>query len=305
MSNPKISNIQLNIWIITATIAPIIFYCDGNWVGTILWSIPIGFLVWCAMHFGQHWGGGIYNVVQCLWLSVVLSQLLGYSAECWPTGERTFPVVPLVLLMLATATSLKGSKCTASGISVLFWVMAFLLGVVVAAGVPELNGNYFVASADPISAPMMLALLLPSAAGFLVKEKTGKLSIVTVVVSSVSIAIWISCILSPEIAESVKWPFYEAAKGVQLFDVAKRLESLVSAGITVGNYALYSLLLCGVRDIGDRFQKGIEAVITATGISASLVLLNVVVDPAISVVVCFVLWIFLPLLGIMKRNGHV
>lgn len=304
LTDRKITAIQFNIWIVCAFIGPIIFHSDGNWVGSLLWGAAISLLVWTAIHFGHHWDGVIYNIVQCLWLSVVLSQMLPYSADCWPTGEQTFPVVPLALLALATISALKGSKCTAGGISVLFWVVAFLLGVVLAAGVPELNGAYLTPKIDTINAPMMLAFLLPAAAGFLHREKTGKLPFILAVALAGLVAIWISGILSPKIASTAPWPFYEAAKSVQLFDVAKRLESLVSAGVTVANYALYSLILCGVRNIGDKFQKGREAVVLAAGISGSIMLLNVAINPEISAVICGILWIFLPLLGIFKRKRN-
>ena len=304
MTDRRITTIQLNIWIVTAVIGPIIFYTDGNWSGILLWGAGISLLLWSVLRYGRHWDGVVYNVVQCLWLSVVLSQLLPYSADCWPTGEQTFPVVPMVLLVLATVSALKDSKCTASGISVLFWVVAFLLGVVLAAGAPEINSAYLVPKADVINAPMILAFLLPAAAGFLHRVKTGKLSLFLVVALGSIVAVWVSGILSPKIASITQWPFYEAAKSVQLFDVAKRLESLVSVGVTVGNYALYSLLLCGVRNIGDKFQKGREAVIIGTGISGSLMLLKVIIDPGISVIICVILWLFLPLLGVLKHKRN-
>ncbi len=304
MTDRKITANQLNIWIVSAFVGPIVFCTDGNWGGTLLWGAGVSLLTWSAMRYGRHWDGFIYNIVQCLWLSILLSQLLSYSADCWPTGERTFPVVPLALLALATVSALKGSKCTASGISVLFWVVVFLLGMVLAAGVPELNGAYLTPKAEAINEPTMLAFLLPAAAGFLHREKTGKLPFVLVVALGTMVAIWISGILSPKIASATQWPFYEAAKSVQLFDVAKRLESLVSAGVTVGNYALYSLFLCGVRNIGDKFQKGREAVLISAGISGSLMLLNVVINPGISAIICGILWIFLPLLGILKKKEN-
>ena len=302
MTDRKITAIQLNIWIVSAFIGAIAFCSDGNWGGTLIWGTGLSLLTWVAVRYGRHWDGFIYNTIQCLWLSVLLSQLLPYSALCWPTGEQTFPVVPLTLLALATVSALKGSKCTAGGISVMFWIMAFLLCVVLAAGAPELNGAYLMPKADAINERMMLAFLLPAAAGFLHREKTGKLAFVLAVILAIVVAIWISGILSSKIASAVQWPFYEGSKSVQLFDVAKRLESLVSAGVTVGKYALYSLLLCGVRSIGDKFQRGREAVLIGAGISGSLMLLNATINPEISAITCGILWVFLPLLGLLKRK---
>lgn len=305
MTGRKITALQLNIWITTALIGPIIYYSKGNWSTVFLWGTALSVLVWITMRFGQHWDGTIYNVVQFLWLSVLLSQLLPYSADCWPTGERTFPVVPLVLLALATVTAVKGSKCAASGVSVLFWVISFLLGIVVVAGIPEIDSAFLLLDKGTISAPMMLVFLLPAAAGFLPCERIGRLPFITTVVIGSVVAIWISGILSPEIANAEQWPLYEAAKSVQLFDIAKRLESLVSAGVTVGNYALYSLLLCSVRSIGERFKKVRETVVGAACIASILLLFEVEIDPVISVIVCLILWVLLPILGALNGKKIV
>ena len=304
MTDRKVTAIQLNIWLISAVIGPMVFYADASLDGIVLWSGVISALCWCAVRYGSHWDGVIYNIVQCLWLSVVLSQLLPYSADCWPTGEQTFPVVPLTLLALATVSALKDSKCTAGGISVLFWVLAFLLGIVFVAGVPELNGTYMASKEEAIDGSMIFVFLLPAAAGFLNREKTGKLAFLVIAILGAAIPLWICGILSPQIASNAQWPFYEAAKSVQLFAVAKRLEPLVSAGITVGNYALYSLLLCCLRNIGDKFQKGREAVFLGAGLSGSLMLLNVTIDPLYSAIICAILWIFLPLLGVLKKKQN-
>ena len=297
-----VTSAQLNIWMITASIGPIVFNSKGNWLDVLVYGGIISLLVCITMRFGRHWSGPVYSLLQSVWIILMLSQFLQYSAGCWPTGERTFPVVPLVLLGLAAATSLKGAKCTAGGICVLFWFVAFLFGTVLAAGVPDLNVEYTVPSNYGINAPMMLTFLIPAVAGFLPRRKTGKLSFVIVVVVAVAVTVWVSGVLSPRIAAEVQWPFYEAAKSVQLFNVAKRLESLVSVGVTVANYALYSLLLCCVRNIGEKFGLGREAVVVGGTLSASLMLLGVSIDAAILFIVCAIFWIFLPLLGVLKKK---
>jgi len=268
----------------------------------LLWGGAISVLVWSTLRFGKHWDGAVYHIVQFLWLSVLLSQLLGYSAACWPTGECTFPVVPLTLLGLAAVSALKGSDCTASGIGVLFWVVAFLLGIVFAAGIPEIKTKYLLQSTNQMDASILLVYIIPAAIGFIEKKKDLKVPIIAIVILGSCVALWICGILSSEIAETVAWPFYESAKGVQIFDVAKRLESLVSAAVTVSNYALYSMLLCAVGNIGKRLDREREAVVIATAISASLMLLGIQIDAAISAIICMVLWIFLPLLGLLKRK---
>ena len=302
MSNHKITSAQITVWILMAVVGPVIFYTNGAWLGTFLWGSILSLLVIAVLHFGCHWDGVVYNVIQLLWLSIVLSQVLQYSADCWPTGERAFPTVPLVLLTLATISALKGGKSTANGIGVLFWVIAFLLGIVIIAGIPAIKVKHIMEPEYTVKAHMLLIFLLPAVVSFLEWKRNLKLPLILVVLLSSGVAAWTSGILSLEISETVTWSFYEAAKSVQLLDVAKRLEALVSAGVTVGNYALYSFLLCGAGGIGRKLNREREAVIISSGIAASVMLLGFAFNPEILVVSSAVLWLLLPFLGTLKKK---
>lgn len=304
MIKRSVTDIQLGIWMITAAVGPLIYYTDGNWAGTLLWGTGISLMIWGAMRFGSHWDGIIYNAVQCLWLAVVLSQFLSYSADCWPTAEKSTPIVPLVLLMLATISAARDWKFAASGISVLFWIMLFLLGIVLLAGVPNLKGEYLAIGTNEIKASVLFSLLLPAAASFMPCRKVKISPLIMVAVIGTVIAIWVSGILSPNIASQVQWPFYEASRSVQLLNVAKRLEALTSAGVTIGNYALYSMLLRSARSIGDKFQKGKETLVIIAVISATLSLLEIVVAAEILILGSLILWIILPLFHILKRKEN-
>ena len=302
MSTNKIATTNLIVWVFSAMTGAIAFYADGNWPGILVWGSVLSLLIWLSLRFGEHWDGTVYHFAQCLWLSVILSQLLGYSANCWPTGEHTFPVVPLSLLLLATLSACKGSDCTAKGVCVLFWIMAALIGVVVIAGIPELNIAFLQPKAPTIKSQMFLVYLLPALSGFFQCKSKRIYPFVVVVIMGTLVSAWICGILSPEIAYITPWPFYESAKGVQIFDIAKRLESLVSVGVTVGNYALYSLLLCAVGNLGEKLGKRQGAVIVASSIAAAFMLFNIRIDNAILVVISSIFWIFLPLLGVFKRK---
>ena len=302
MSTNEITTKHLIVWIISSMIGAIVFCADGNWIGTLIGGSVVSLLVWLSLRLGDHWNGSVYRIVQCIWLSVVLSQLLGYSADCWPTGERTFPVVPLSLLTLATISAHKGSECTAKGVCVLFWIMAGLLGIVVISGIPELN-LAFLEPRNALVKPQILFLyLLPSLTGFFKYKIKSVYPFGVLIVFGVCISVWICGILSQQIANVAVWPFYESAKSVQFLNIAKRLESLVSAGVTIGNYALYSLLLCAAGNIGERFGKRRAAVNLSSVTAAGFMLLNVKIDDSFLIIASGFLWVFLPLLGAFKRK---
>ncbi len=285
-------------------LGPILYYTKGNWFDVLPVAIILSLAAGIAVRFGRHWDGVIYNIVQLIWISVLLSQLLAYSADAWPTGERTFPVVPLTLLLLAAASALKGTNATANGMSILFWMSLFLLGIVAIAGIWNMEWEYLYPHRQGIDGNMLLIFLLPGAAGFLSANKYRIKTSFFIALMGSCVSAWIAGILSPAIAEQVAWPFYEAAKNVELFDVAKRFEALVSAGITMCNYGLYSLLLCAAARIGEKFGKRKEAVIGGVGISASLLLLGLSIQPEISAIFCAVLWVVFPLLGRLKKNEN-
>ena len=62
-------------------------------------------------------------------------------------------------------------------------------------------------------------------------------------------------VLSASVASSIWDPFYEMSRSLSLLGVAKRFEAVVSAGMTVGWFALISLLL---TVSGKYFEKIVE-----------------------------------------------
>ncbi len=302
MRSSKVTVAQLGIWIVTAVAGPILYYSNGNW----FWLLPVA-LVLCiitgiSVCYGRHWDGPVYNFVQFLWIAVLLSQLLGYSANCWPTGEQTFPIVPLTLLILSAISASKGNKNTANGISVVFWMSLLLLGIVIVAGTQNMELEFLQPNKRPIPSQIVLVLLLPAAMCFIKCENCNMLPFIFIAILVTAVSLWIAGSLSSELAETMSWPFYEAAKSVELFGVAKRFESLVSVGVTLCNYCLYSLFLCVASSIGEKFGRKREAIIATVGISACLMLLGFFIDPIILSAISLILWVILPLFGLLKKK---
>ncbi len=302
MQNNKVTALQMGIWIVAAVAGPTLYYANGNWFSLLPFAVVLCMITGVAVCCGRHWEGPVYHFIQFFWIAILLSQFLEYSAKCWPTGEQTFPIVPLTLLFLSAISASKGNKNTANGISVVFWLSVLLLGIVFVSGIQNLKLEFTRPNRGEISNYIILALFLPAAGGFIKREKRSILPFIAIAILALGTSLWIAGSLSPEIADLTSWPFYEAAKSVELFDVAKRLESLVSVGITLCNYCLYSLLLCASASIGEKYSKRKEAIIVTVGISACFMLLGFTINPIISSIITLILWMIFPLLGLLKKK---
>ena len=300
MNKNKITSAQLTVWIITALAGPLVYFSDGNWVGAFFAASLAGGLNWIAVRYGRHWDGPVYAFIQVLWITLLLSQIGPYSANCWPTGKQTFPVIPVAMLALAGLSAIKGDRNAANGISVLFWIVSALLGAVILLGIGNIEISYLSPEVQTPKAIIILVLIFPAAASFLNKERCSAFPFVAIAVVAAGISLWIAGTLSPKIAQQLIWPFYDAAKSVQLLDIAKRFEALVSVGVTVGNFALYSLLFCAVGTIAKPFGHEKGTIVSTGIISAVLMLSGFYIDPAVSAVICGILWLFFPFLGLLK-----
>ena len=302
MQNSKVSVPQLGIWVVTATTGPVLFYANGNWYLLLPVALVLSAISWLSVCYGKHWDGSVYRFVQLVWIGVILSQFLSYSAACWPTGERTFPVVPLTLLALAAISVSKGIRATVDGICVVFWISLFLIGIVFVAGFQDVEFTNFVATEGGISANLMLVLLLPAAARFVFRDRCSLVPFAGIGVLAVVVSLWIAGTLGTAIAEQLSWPFYEAAKSAQLFNVAKRFESLVSVGVTLCNYCLYCLLLSACVGVAEKILDRKFALVLVVTLSACFLLLEISINSTFLLLFSLLFWVVLPLLGTLNKK---
>jgi len=303
LKDNKITATQWTIWIITALLGPIIFFAKGDWFGTLIVGCVFTALSWVVCRYGKHWRGSVYCIFQIVWISILLSQLLLNSADCWPTAQKPIPIIPITMLLLAGAAALKGEKSAANGVGVLFWVASVLLGAVIISGIGDVKLSFLSPTQQLQSNWFILAFLLPASVSFIKRENSSVIPFIAVVLIAVSICLWIGGILSAEVAKDIAWPFYEAAKSVQLLDIAQRLEALVSVGVTVGYYALFSLLLCEVGSIGKIMGHELGAIAASTIISVCLVLSRIRIGLVVIFAACMIFWVILPLLGTLKTKN--
>lgn len=303
MFREKVPQYQLAAWLFVSVSAPVVQTVGKNgWVTTAVAGVGCLGICWLATVLSpletvrKKW----FCVLQLPVIVLVTAEFARWSVDCWPTGTD-FPVVPLTLLTLAVFSALHGAAGASRVPSVLFWFLAILYGIVLAAGSKNVKVQWLSPNWELPDDGLLLALLLPSVAALLPREK-GKamhLAFPVILLFLLAAVLWTVGTISPEVAAEVSWPFYESSKSLNLLGVAERFESLVSAAMTLGYFSLYSLLLSVAGSVGECIKSGWGkwAVITCGVATAALTLLMIHTAQGLLVIITLIAWCFLPLFG--------
>ena len=246
MFRNKVSAGQLAAWSFSAAVPVLIQLLGG---GSWIW-VAAGAVVslWLTVRVWQSGWSPIAWIRPFLFIYVVLllGTLLGQSAESWPTGSRE--VLPYLLLLLGIWSARKGQSVAARVGAVLYWAVVILYLVVIGAGLKDLRLQWLYPQWTGDLRLGYAVFLVPPMSAYLLKGRSAEkrkwmLAGLVVVVAAVVTA----GVLSPNLAENTLNAFYEMSRGIQVLGVARRLEALISAGMTVGWFSLISLLLvlCG------------------------------------------------------------
>lgn len=179
---------------------------------------------------------------------IVIGSVLRQCDESWPVGN-SYPAVPLIVLALAAWSAQKGPSAAARVGTVLFWVVLIMYLVVFGAGAKDVQLRWLKPRWDVPNAMGQLIFLVPSAAACLVRpDKKWSVRLTLPMVFTIAAAIITVGVLSTPVAMRLENPFYEMSRSISIASVARRFEALISAGMTVGWFALLSLLLsiCGL-----------------------------------------------------------
>ena len=270
--------------------------------GLALWAVLscpaalLRFPVYCLIAYGS-----------LVVATVTVSQ---WSSAIWPTG-KAWPVVPLTLLALATASAWYGANRASGSVGVLFWIITILYSILLGFGFRNVRLEYLRPQLEVPGGLCWFVFLLPCAAQFLPRERGKGIWPYVLALTAMGIlaAVWTEGNLSARIAEQMPWPFYGAGESVQLFGIANRLESLISVGATLGLYSLYSLLLSAVGHLADNIRNGCGkyGVLLGGILSAAGVLLRWEIPLFVLAGGAFVLWIAVPVLGakILSKKGKI
>ena len=224
---------QSQIWLLAALAAPIAHYSGCGWLTVLITAalvLPLAILE-------KDWSfPKPVAFVQILWLGIVAGSLLHGTAECWPSDNSL--AVPLTLLTLAALTG--AAKAPRIG-AVLAFAMGLLALPVALSGAAHLKPQWL--SPTPFAwNPMLVLVLLLTSLPVAGKGKgiwyTGVLAL--------AIAVLEQGVLSPYVAASLPDPEYQTARALGY------LEPVASAALTMGWFAVASLLFASAADIAKK-----------------------------------------------------
>ena len=224
---------QSQVWLLAALAAPIAHFSGCGWLTVLITAA----LVLPLARINKDW---IFPkpiaLFQILWLGIVAGSLLHGTAECWPSDNSL--AVPLTLLTLAALTG--AAKAPRIG-AVLAFAMGLLALPVALSGAAHLKPQWL--SPTPFAwNPMLVLVLLLTSLPVAGKGKgiwyTGVLAL--------AIAVLEQGVLSPYVAASLPDPEYQTARALGY------LEPVASAALTMGWFAVASLLFASAADIAKK-----------------------------------------------------
>ena len=307
MFHEKIPAQQLSAWAFAATMPVVIQLMAGcGWLwaagaGTII--IILTTLLW---RFG--WNPGKWQcTILYVYTVLLLSQLLPHAAYSWPTGDPT--AVPLILLGLAAWSAQKGVSPAARTGAVLFGVVLILYLVVFGAGVPDVQWKWLYPKWSTPDYLGLTVFLVPLAvASVLQPNGKSKTRLALLPVFVLLAALITAGIMSPDLAERTSNAFYEMSRCINLLGIARRLEPLISAGMTVGWFSLFSLLLtlCGKYSEKIAAANGDRGIWVAAIAGAGIWLWGLHIQKHILLICSAVFWVIFPFLtlgiGLQKKS---
>lgn len=298
MFRERIQARQLSAWLFTGLTPVMIQILGGSawlWIGIagIIGGVAV-FFVWRSGWEPKRW--------QCplliFYIIIVLGQLVSDAAGSWPVGN-SYPAVPLILLGLAAWSAQKGPSAAARVGAVLFWFVLIMYLVVFGAGVKDVRFEWLKPQWEMPDELGLLLFLIPAAAACLLRPGNvwGPRLILPTVFTLCAVLITVG-VLSPAVAEKVDSAFYEMSRSINLAGVARRFEALISAGMTVGWFALLSLFLTACGALFQRFLEGWGKVGVWIGAlsSAAWMLCGLHISEWFLLIAAAVFWVAMPIL---------
>ncbi|MCI7807784.1 hypothetical protein MR626_00600 [bacterium] len=232
--------------------------------------------------------------IQCLWLSVLISELLHGSGQCW-TDSRGKYAVPLVLLLLGLWTVSSRTNRAARAGCTLLWPTILPLGAVFLSGIPQIRWGELTPVWKMPDADLMWVLLIPVLCGRGRPGCNGKTAVGLGLLALTACAA-ASSVLPGDAGNEA--PVYELSRSLSLFGAAERLESVTAAALTMGYYTAVSYLLETQAEEAD----GKKRVLIWGILSGVLFLSGIRLDSQLLALGSLALGVILPILLCWKKN---
>jgi len=275
---------QLCALLLTALSAPLAVVCSAvSWVWTLaaagiagLFYLYIGAAARLAPPgmgyaellkeaYGARAGAAL-AALYWLWLVLSAARAARLAESAFPQ-DRAFPLIPLVLLLLAALVAAKPAAAACRFGGVLFLFVAALLGftLVFGAGNVRLENLRPAGSARDLCAPLAV-LLVPSSALFLrgglngQKPRCGRWYLLAAALAAALSIVCVGALGLPLARASVN-AFWLMSRSVSVLGVMERFEALISALLSLGFCCLLAALLCAAR----KAARGAAPALTGPG----------------------------------------
>ena len=241
----KIPGAQVHTWILCAAIGPILSVAGRNgWMTTLIVAVATGALSFCILSCKQIKLPKWLCVLELIWLTIFLGGIGKTGGPCWPSSE-TFPVIPVVLLLLAVLATSRGCVPAARTGATLVWLIIPVLGVTAIAGIADVNPEWIRMKLEVPDGMLIGLLLIPCLSAFLPRDLTGGVRWSVVILGAIAVigGVLLDGLMGTPAATQATNSFYAFSKSIHLFGIAERFEALVACALTGSWFALFALVL--------------------------------------------------------------
>lgn len=298
MYDHKINHRQLTAWLLGAIIPTAIQRMAGvSWLSVLLISLLCTLCVWLRWTFGAEPRGKWISLLGLGLMALLLGTAAESSVSSWPSGGH--PLASGALLLLAAWSAWKGTNASARVGCVLFWFILLLYLVLLGTGLKEVNMEWIVPQKGVLD-PMGCILLLTPAAATIHLEKKNSFSprLLLGGILCTTSAFITAGVVSPKIASEASNAFYEMVRTLSLLGQAQRFEAVLSAGMTVGWFLVFSLYLSICASLFEKLKKGKGkwGILVATAVAAVTLLYQMHIPASLLLVLSAIFWVLIPIL---------
>ena len=282
-----------NRWLLTAMIAPVIQAASNcSWIAALIVGLLCGSIVYGMRCLGASAAKTkLLTGIQWLWMLLLVSEFLHWIMLYWPNNSN-YHAAPLLVLALAAYSLGKGKRVNCYIASVLFWVVALLLGSVLLSGLGEMRIENLKPQWQMQTAYYIVVMLIPAmvseAKNNGIEWEAGTLGVMTSVITT--------GVLSLNYIERTKGPFYVMTRALSMFDTAEHFESFAAAGMTLGYFALISVLLQTTSDAWGYYKSPQIGIWVSTAFIAMVFLSGMRMNSRLLAAGTLLIWVLLPAL---------
>lgn len=269
----KIPGAQMNAWVLCAVIGPILSVVGRNgWMTTLIVAVATGVLSFCILSCKRMKLPRWLCVLELIWLTIFLGGIGKTAGSCWPSSG-VFPVIPIVLLLLAVLATSRGYVPAARTGATLIWVIVPVLGITAIAGVGDVTPSWIRMELEVPDGMLASLLLTPCLCAFLPHDTAGGVRWSAVMLGAIAVigTMLIDGLMGGVAAAQASNSFYMFSKSIHLYGVAERFEALVACALTGSWFAVFALILSVAQHLSEEIftsarKYSIWVVATVSGV---------------------------------------